>query len=101
MTALRARRTAQPAGRLGRGAVERLAVGRRGHGVADGVEQVGPQCERGRPELAHGVGSNRVDEGERVAVGADGGLGLGRPQQVGHGLGAGAGLQQVVADAGG
>ena len=54
---------AQAAGRLGRGAVERLAVGRCGHGVADGVEQVGPQRERGRPVLAHGVGPDRVDEG--------------------------------------
>ena len=39
----------QVAGRRSIGAVERLAVGRRRHRVADGVEQVAPQRQRRRP----------------------------------------------------
>ena len=43
---------AQPCGRLGVGAVERLAVRRRGHRVADRVEQVAAQRQTRSPDAA-------------------------------------------------
>ena len=60
-----------------------------------------PRSEQRRaPVWARGWGWTASTRLERVAVGADRRLGLGGAQQVGHGLDVGAGLEQVVADAG-
>ena len=85
----RAARQADPqaARRRRLGAVERLPVGRRRHRVADRVEQVAAQRQRRRPVRPGGVRADRVDERQRVAVGADRRLGLGGAQQVRHGVG--------------
>ena len=59
ITALRASRTRSRRDRRRLGAVERLPVGRRGHRVADGVEQVAPQRQRRRPVRTGGVRAAR------------------------------------------
>ena len=82
------------------GAVERLPVGRRGHRVADRVQQVAPQREGRRPVGPGGVRTDGVDQRQSVAVRADGRVGLGRAQQVGHGVARLARLEEVVPDAG-
>ena len=88
----------QPPRIRGAGPAQRFPVGRPGHRVADRGEQVGAQRQRPGPAGTGGVRPDRVDERQRVAVGADSGFRLGRPHQVRHGVRARAGRQEVVAD---
>jgi hypothetical protein len=83
----------------GPGTAERLPVGRPGRLVADRGQQVGPQRQRPGPVRLGGVRADRVRQGQRLAVGAEGGLGLGRLEQMRHGVRGHAARQQVVADA--
>ena len=99
-TAARARRARRSRPPVAVGQLDGVPVGDRGGGVAQREQQVGPQRQGPGSQRALYVGLDPLDEVESVAVGADGGLALGRSDQVRSGGGGVARLYQVVADAG-